>query len=183
MSGTSADGLDVARLSINPKNPADFTLLDFITYEYSPEIRKKILAVSAPNGGNVEDVCNLNFFLAHLFSNFVLNFLQKKNIRTNKIDFIGSHGQTVCHLPEKRVEFGVRYASTLQIGDPAIIANRTGILTVGDFRIADMALGGEGAPLVPFFDFFRFSNSEKNRLILNIGGIANITFLSVTEGG
>lgn len=178
MSGTSADGLDIAHLGINPKNQADFTLLDFITYEYSPEIRKKILDVSAPNGGNIEDVCNLNFFLAHLFSNFVLNFLQKKNIRANKIDFIGSHGQTVCHLPKKRVELGVKYAATLQIGDPSIIANRTGILTVGDFRIADMALGGEGAPLVPFFDFFRFGNSEKNRLILNIGGIANITFLS-----
>ena len=122
-------------------------------------------------------VQRLNFFLGHIFSSFVLNYLQQKNILPDKIDFIGSHGQTVCHLPEKTIELGVKFGSTLQIGDPSIIANRTGILTVGDFRIADMALGGEGAPLVPIFDYFCFGNSGKNRLILNIGGIANVTFL------
>ena len=177
MSGTSADGLDVAHVLINPDSDVDFTLLDFFAYEYSPEIKQKILAVSAPDGGKIEDVCELNFFLGHLFSKIVLNYLQQTNVQPNEIDFIGSHGQTVCHLPEKIFEHGIKFGSTLQIADPSIIANRTGIITVGDFRIADMALGGEGAPLVPIFDYLYFRHSIKNRLVLNIGGIANITFL------
>ena len=178
MSGTSADGLDIAWVKIEPRDPApEFTLLDFTIREYAAEIKQKILSVAAPDGGSVEDVCRLNFFLGHLFSGLILDYLQEKNISAGEIDFIGSHGQTICHLPEKIEENGIFYASTLQVADPSVIANQTGILTVGDFRIADMALGGQGAPLVPFFDALYFHHPQRNRIVLNIGGIANITYV------
>ncbi len=179
MSGTSADGLDVAHVNIRPtgEQQAEFTVKEFFTWSYPTEIKNLILNVAAPNGGNIEDVCRLNFFLGHLFSNILNDFLKKENITPRQIDFIGSHGQTVCHLPAKEMLHGIQFASTLQIGDPAVIANCTGILTVGDFRVADMALGGEGAPLVPIFDYLYFRQTGKNRLVLNIGGIANISYL------
>ena len=180
MSGTSADGLDFAHITINvDPNKATFVLEDFFTFDYSQEIKEKILKIAAPNGGNIEDVCKLNFFLGHLYSDLVLEYLNNKKILPGEIDFIGSHGQTVCHLPEKNSEDGIIYGSTLQISDPSIIANRTGILTVGDFRIADVALGGEGAPLVPIFDYLYFKHPTKNRIILNIGGISNLTYLPI----
>lgn len=180
MSGTSADGLDLAFITIQQgKEIPEFILQDFITIDYSPDLKEKILQVAAPNGGSIEEVCKLNFFLGHLYSNIVCDYLNEHQIDPTNVDFIGSHGQTVCHLPEKISEYGITYGSTLQISDPSIIANRTGILTVGDFRIADVALGGEGAPLVPIFDYLYFRNPQKNRIILNIGGIANITYLPV----
>lgn len=178
MSGTSADGLDIAYVKIELRDPApQFTLLDFTTREYPDEIKQKILSVAAPEGGDVTDVCRLNFFLGHLFSRLILDYLQENDISTAEIDFIASHGQTICHLPEKTEENGISFASTLQVADPSIIANQTGILTVGDFRVADMALGGQGAPLVPFFDTLYFHHRKKNRIVLNIGGIANITYV------
>ena len=170
MSGTSADGLDIAFVKIEPCDPAPkFTLLDFTTREYPAEIKQKILSVAAPDGGNVEDVCKLNFFLGHLFARLILDYLPENGISANDIDFIGSHGQTICHLPEKIEENEISFASTLQVADPSIIANKTRILTVGDFRVADMALGGQGAPLVPIFDTLYFHHPQKNRIILNIG--------------
>ncbi len=95
-----------------------------------------------------------------------------------KIDLIGSHGQTIHHLPKKEKLSGYSTSSTLQIGDPSVIAKLTGILTVGDFRVGDVALGGEGAPLVPYFDYIIFHSNKKNRALLNIGGISNISVLN-----
>jgi anhydro-N-acetylmuramic acid kinase len=96
----------------------------------------------------------------------------------NQIDLIGSHGQTIHHLPKKEKLFGYNTSSTLQIGDPSVIAKLTGILTVGDFRVGDVALGGQGAPLVPYFDYIIFHSNKKNRALLNIGGISNFTILN-----
>jgi len=181
MSGTSADGLDIAHIVIDPrKSETAFELENFKTYHYSSDVKCKILDVAAPNGGNIEDVCRMNIFLGHLYSRLVLDYLNETKTTSAEIDFIGSHGQTVCHLPKKITEHEIIYGSTLQIGDPSVIANQTGIITVGDFRVADVALGGEGAPLVPIFDYLLFHNPKNNRLLLNIGGIANFTFLPST---
>jgi anhydro-N-acetylmuramic acid kinase len=122
----------------------------------------------------------MNIFLGHLYSKLIVDYLKEKKTSPQKIDFIGSHGQTVCHLPKRTKEHQIEYCSTLQIGDPSVIAAKTGIVTVGDFRVADVALGGEGAPLVPIFDYLYFQNPKKSRLLLNIGGIANFTFLPAT---
>lgn len=102
---------------------------------------------------------------------------RQAGVGLSTIDLIGSHGQTIHHLPVPKRIFGKVVRSTLQIGDPSTIAQLTGIPTVGDFRMADMAVGGEGAPLVPYFDFLLFRSTTKNRLLLNIGGIANVTAL------
>jgi anhydro-N-acetylmuramic acid kinase len=178
MSGTSADGLDIAHIRLEKRpNKPHLELLSFHSQPFSDTTREFILATAAPDGGNVEEVCSLNFFLGHLFSNYLMEFLEREKISKGKIDFIGSHGQTICHLPKKTEREGVKFSSTLQITDPSIIANQTKILTVGDFRVADMALGGEGAPLVPFFDALYFGHPQKNRILLNIGGIANLTAL------
>ncbi len=178
ISGTSIDGLDMVHLRIesSSKGPPGFEVLSFDTKTYPRKIKELILRNSFPNKSSLEDICRLNFELGFLFSNYLLEFLENKKINPEIIDFIGSHGHTLIHLP-KRGEVKQHKAGTLQVGDPAIIANKSGILTVGDFRIADMALDGEGAPLVPFFDALYFTHPQKNRIILNIGGIANITSL------
>ncbi len=103
---------------------------------------------------------------------------KKSKVELAEIDFIGSHGQTIHHLPQKKNYYGYNFGSTLQIGDPSVIAKLTGILTVGDFRNADVALGGQGAPLVPYFDYIMFHSNKINRGLLNIGGISNITVLN-----
>ena len=180
MSGTSVDGLDMVHLRIESTSngPPGFEVLSFDTKTYAPNIKELILRNMFPNKSSLEEICRLNFELGFLFSDYLLEFLGEKKINSESIDFIGSHGHTLIHLP-KREEAKEHKAGTLQVGDPAIIANSCGILTVGDFRIADMALGGEGAPLVPFFDALYFIHPQKNRIVLNIGGIANITSLPV----
>jgi anhydro-N-acetylmuramic acid kinase len=104
--------------------------------------------------------------------------VQKIKINLTDVDLIGSHGQTIHHLPKKEIFFGYECASTLQIADPAVIAKLTEITTIGDFRTGDVALGGQGAPLVPYFDYILFHSKRKNRALLNIGGISNFTILN-----
>ncbi len=123
------------------------------------------------------DVCHLNFVLGEVFAESVLKLCKKSGIGLDTIDLIGSHGQTIYHNPKGR-RFGKKTVrSTLQIGEPSIIAQRTGITTVADFRPRDMAAGGQGAPLVPFADYFLFRDKHRNRAVQNIGGIANVTSL------
>lgn len=113
-----------------------------------------------------------------IYTDAVNALCKKAKIPLSKIDLIGSHGQTIHHLPAQKNYYGYKFGSTLQIGDPGVIAKKTSILTVGDFRTGDMALGGQGAPLVPYFDYIMFSSSKVNRALLNIGGISNITVLN-----
>jgi anhydro-N-acetylmuramic acid kinase len=115
--------------------------------------------------------------LAHLYADAVRAVARKAGVPMRRIDLIGSHGQTVHHLPRPVRIAGTLVRATLQIGDPSALATLTGIPTVGNFRIADMAVGGEGAPLVPYFDWLMFRSRTCNRILLNIGGIANITAL------
>jgi len=174
MSGTSVDGVDVAICDVD-KNGA--RLLAFNTFSYRSSLRKKIFALFDPDSCSVDNLCSLNFILGEVFAKALIDLCKKSKISLSSIDLIGSHGQTIYHNP-KGVRFQKRLVgSTLQIAEPAVIAQRTGITTVADFRTADMAAGGEGAPLVPFADYFLFRDRKKGKAIQNIGGIANVTYL------
>lgn len=170
MSGTSADGIDVAIIDID-KNKVK--VLAFDTFAYSAELRKSVLQQSL----SVADVCHLNFVLGEVFAESLIKLCKKSEISPGSIDLVGSHGQTIYHNPKGR-RFGNKIVrSTLQTGEPSVIAQRTGITTVADFRPRDMSAGGQGAPLVPFADYFLFRDKKKSRAIQNIGGIANVTYL------
>ncbi|MFQ5641622.1 MAG: anhydro-N-acetylmuramic acid kinase [bacterium] len=178
MSGTSLDGVDAALVKIESCGTATkLELLDFLASPYPPGLKKHLLEVSSPDGGTTAEICRLNVLLGEIIADAALALLKKAGKQPEAIDFIGSHGQTVCHLPHAHELFGYKVASTLQLGEPSVISKRTGIVTVADFRPADMACGGEGAPLVPYFDFIVFRSDVKNRGLLNIGGIGNLTVL------
>ena len=174
MSGTSADGVDVAIVDIDKRK---VKLHAFATYPYPHSLRKKIFSVFDTATARLEHICSLNFILGEVFAESVIRLSHQVGISLDSIDLIGSHGQTIYHDPK-----GIRYKkrlvrSTLQIGEPAVIAYRTGKTTIADFRVKDVAAGGHGAPLVPYADFFLFRNKHINRAIQNIGGIANVTYL------
>lgn len=179
MSGTSVDGVDVVLTHIQGcGTKTKIKKLGFDTHPFPPKMREMIIRNAELNAGNVTDICKLNFLIARVYVNAIKSLCKKIKFPIKKIDLIGSHGQTIHHLPQKEKLFGYDTSSTLQIGDPSVIAKLTRILTVGDFRVGDMALGGQGAPLVPFFDYIIFHSNKKNRVLLNIGGISNLTLLN-----
>jgi anhydro-N-acetylmuramic acid kinase len=140
-------------------------------------LRRNILQICGAQSGSVADVCHFNFVIGEVFAESVIKLCKKSGIGLRTIDLIGSHGQTIYHNP-KGTRFGKKIiCSTLQIGEPSIIAQRTGITTVADFRPRDMAASGQGAPLVPFADYFLFRDKRRSRAVQNIGGIANVTYL------
>ncbi len=174
MSGTSMDGTDACLVKLS--DDYSFEIENSYSLEYKPELRKKLLSI-AVGQGTVEDICILNFIVGEHFAKCANELIKKTGMKKSDIDFISSHGQTVWHNP-KTVELGgYRSSSTLQIGDISVIAERTGVMTIGDFRPKDMAAGGQGAPLVPYADEKIFGKSI-NRAIQNIGGISNVTVLS-----
>jgi anhydro-N-acetylmuramic acid kinase len=174
MSGTSADGVDVAIIDCL-KNGLE--VLAFETCPYQAALRKAILKLFDPETARIEDICHLNFAIGEVFAEAVIQLCKTHKIPLSSIDLIGSHGQTIWHN-SKGTRFGKQILrSTLQIGEPCVIAQRTGITTVADFRTADVAAGGQGAPLVPFTDHLLFTDKRKNRVVQNIGGIANLTWL------
>ncbi len=174
MSGTSADGIDAALVEVGPGDPAGrLKLLAFDTYPYSDRIKKDILELCDHNSARVDMACRLNFILGELFAEAVCKITDKAGFDLEQIDLIGSHGQTIAHLPDE--PFGA--SSTLQIGEAAVIAQRTGISTIADFRVADMAAGGQGAPLLPYLHYLIFKNTAKPVIVQNIGGIANLTLI------
>ncbi len=182
MSGTSADGIDAAIVEIGRRG---VRVLAFDMFPYPPSVRRRIFALFDPRRARVDDLCHLNFLLGEFFADALTRLAKKHGLPLSSIDAIGSHGQTVCHLPRGRRFRGRVFKSTLQIGEPAVIAERTGVTTIADFRTRDIAAGGEGAPLVPFADHFLFRHKTRNRSLQNIGGIANLTYLpaacSVTD--
>lgn len=178
MSGTSADGVDAALVEIKGYGfDTRINLLAFQTIPYPPGVKEDILRASSPIYGTVDLICHLNFLLGELFAQAVYELCHNSNIRIEEIDLIGSHGQTIHHLPQGQLDHGFEVRSTLQIGEPAIIAERTGVTTVADFRPKDIAAGGMGAPLTPYIHYLLFKHPHKTRVVLNIGGIANITLL------
>ena len=178
MSGTSADGIDVALARISGAPPKLNTkLLGHSSVKFSPAIRKEILRVSEQEPIAAGELSQLNFRLGEIFGEAAIAACRNFRVSPKRISLIGSHGQTIFHQGHPADYFGSPTASTLQIGEPAVIAARTGITTIGDFRPADMALGGQGAPLVPYVDYLLYRHAKLGRISLNLGGIANITVL------
>ena len=167
MSGTSLDGVDVALVRFEA---GACTLQDSHFLPYPTALKTKLLDLHAPNQNELEAALLLGNALAHLYAEAVNQLLTKTGLQANKIEAIGCHGQTIRHRPE--------LGFTLQIGNAALLAELTGITVVSDFRSRDIAAGGQGAPLVPAFHQAIFGDSTKNRAIVNIGGIANITYLA-----
>ncbi|MBM4018271.1 MAG: anhydro-N-acetylmuramic acid kinase [Planctomycetes bacterium] len=179
MSGTSADGVDAAIVDIGPRG---VRLVAFRTFPHPPALKRRIFSLFDPATARVDDLCRLNFALGEVFASAVVRLAKRAGVRLASINLIGSHGQTVYHLPEGRRFGRSRVRSTLQIGEPSVIAERTGIATVADFRPRDVAAGGEGAPLVPFADYILFADARRSRAVQNIGGIANVTYLPAGGG-
>lgn len=174
MSGTSVDGVDAAVVDIDTDG---VNLRAFEMFPYSKSLRNSIFQLFNPETSRVDDICHLNFALGEVFADSVIKLCQMNDIPLESIDLIGSHGQTIYHNPKGRLFKNKKIRSTLQIGEPSVITERTGITTVADFRPRDMAAGGHGAPLVPYADFVLFADRKKHRVIQNIGGIANLTYL------
>lgn len=169
MSGTSVDGVDAALVSI----PEDGRPVLVATHSYSipAAIRGEIQALMQSGADEIERLGELDMALGELFAEAANAVIEQAGLDNKKIHAIGSHGQTLRHRPRAPRPF------TLQIGNPSVIAERTGITTVADFRARDIAAGGEGAPLVPAFHHRMFHSPKHNRAIINIGGIANVTYL------
>jgi len=173
MSGTSADGVDAALVEWPEGDaPRPFELVAFRQDPFPESLQARVHALAAgrlASGNALSELAALDVQLAELFAESAIALAGSVGIPLAEIDAIASHGQTVAHHPELR--------ATLQIGDPSVIAERTGCTTVADFRPRDIAAGGEGAPLAPFFHFAALSDLDENRLALNLGGIANVTWL------
>lgn len=174
MSGTSLDGIDIALIKIKDSGVnAKFELIGFETISFEEDLREEIKRSLSIEKSNVELICSLNFKLGYAFSNAVKKACKNFNFDISRIDFIGSHGQTIFHIPKDSNELK---KSTLQIGEPAVIAYEIGCQVVSNFRSMDMAAGGEGAPLVPFTEYLLY-RCDKNRVLQNIGGIGNATII------
>ena len=176
MSGTSADGINVAlvRIAQGRTKAADpsLRLLGHTEVPYPQAVRRAILAMMNAASARVADLARLNFLLGELYSNAVLATQRKFRIRAS---LVGCHGQTLYHQGTPESYLGRKLAVTWQTGEGAVLAQRLGIPVVSDFRVADMAAGGKGAPLVPFLDFLLYRHASKGRIVQNIGGIANLT--------
>jgi anhydro-N-acetylmuramic acid kinase len=178
MSGTSADGIDAALVKISGAPPnLKIKLQDHTKQSFPPAVRKEILRVAEQNPLSPGEFSQLHTRLGQVYAEAALNACKKLRISPRKIDLIGNHGQTIFHQGQPVNFLGAKTASTLQIGDGSTIAALTGITTVSDFRPADIALGGQGAPLVPFADYALYRHKKLGRVSLNIGGIANITVI------
>ncbi len=181
ISGTSTDGVDAALVEITGRGlDSRLRLLRFATYPYPRELRAQLVRLT--HDGRVEDLSRLNVYVGELFARAAIRIAKEAGLPLSQIDLIGSHGQTICHQPVPFKMGGLKIRSTLQIGEPSIIAERTGITTVADFRPRDMAAGGEGAPLTPYLHYILFHNPNRPRLVVNIGGISNVTYLPCDAG-
>jgi anhydro-N-acetylmuramic acid kinase len=170
ISGTSVDAAEAALCRIrNTGDAVSLELVAHLTLPFEPGFQERVLAARTP-----QQVCELNVELGERFAEAALAVVRHAGLSPRDVDVIGSHGQTIAHLPPG----AARFPSTLQIGEPSVIAERTGIPTVADFRPRDMAAGGQGAPLVPYADWALFRKSGAHRALQNIGGIANVSVVA-----
>lgn len=172
MSGTSTDGIDAVVVRLEERKDEErapqFEILKHVSIQFAPAQRQEILACVRADTGTVDRICALNFELGETYANAALDAIREAGLDAAQVDLIGNHGQTVWHIPQH---------STLQIGSPAVIAERTGITTISNFRARDIAAGGHGAPMVAFVDALLFRDAKVKRALQNIGGIANVTYL------
>jgi anhydro-N-acetylmuramic acid kinase len=211
MSGTSADGVDAALVEIeslagrgvagSPDRALTWDVLDFVTVPYPDAVRAEILGVQEGGERVLERLTRLHFILGHFFADAVEAVSRDAGVPLSEVDAVASHGQTVCHFPvfpsagppregagaeswgrADRGGAGWVSASTLQIGEPAVLAERLGVCVISNFRSRDVAVGGTGAPLVPLVDHLLFADPSRSRMALNVGGIANITAIRAGAG-
>ncbi len=182
MSGTSGDGVDAALVEIHRgKGGLRVAMIAVHSLPYPRSLQQRILAASV--SGTVADVCHLNVLLGEWFANAALGVIRAASVQPRDVDLIGSHGQTLHHLPQGIKDAGGgAIRSTLQIAEPAVIVERTGITTIADFRPRDIAAGGQGAPLTPAVHALLFRHPRRARLIVNLGGISNVTYLPKGSG-
>jgi len=178
MSGTSLDGVDAVLARLDDSGP-DLTMETkaFVHVPYPPALRDLIRKNTTASSSSVQDLTRLDARLAEPYAEAVHRVLAEAEMNVDDLDLVGSHGQTVCHLPEPADCAGEQVRATLQLGNPSTLATRLGVPVVGNFRAADLALGGQGAPLVPYFDYVTFTAPDEHRGLLNLGGIANLTVL------
>lgn len=182
MSGTSLDGLDIALCSISSSGIASSLVLEkFATLPYDRIFRERVRSVFAKRQIDQQALCGLNAYVGKVHAHMINQALSDWQINPSEIDLIASHGQTVYHAPRRLLQDATYPNSTLQIGDADHIAVHTGIITLSDFRQKHLAAGGEGAPLAAYGDFLLFRSEKESRFLLNIGGIANFTFLPSKE--
>ena len=186
MSGTSLDAIDVAMVRIEKHGlTAKVRLEHFREFPYPPKIRSVVRELFDPKRARIDDICRYDFILGEVFAAAVLRMLKETRVKAESVDLIASAGQTIWHDPELSViqpdvdwiEGPIETRSTFAIGQSAVIAERTGIITVGDLRVRDVAAGGQGAPLVPYFDWVLLRHKSRGRCIQNIGGIGNVTYI------
>ncbi|MGH7934776.1 MAG: anhydro-N-acetylmuramic acid kinase [Candidatus Binataceae bacterium] len=175
MSGTSHDGVSAALVTIDERRAAPVRLVTFETYPYPPKFRARLLA-AADTGLGAGEISQLNFAVGRALGAAALAIAKRANVPLRRLSFIGSHGHTFFHLPPRRATHR-EIASTLQLGESAVIAAMTGVPVVADFRPMDIALGGEGAPLAPLAHVWLFGHRTRGRIVQNIGGIGNATYL------
>ncbi len=174
ISGTSADGIDAALCEINGAPPhISARIVEAITHPYPSGFQDQVLRAGLPEESHVDELCELNVHVGELFAEAVLALLKEASLTPADVDLIGSHGQTVWHM----VQPDGSATSTLQLGEGSVIAERTGITTIGNFRPRDIAAGGQGAPLTSYADWLLLRHPDRWRAVQNIGGIGNVTFL------
>ncbi len=178
MSGTSADGIDIALASISGAPPrVRARLVNHTAVKFPAQVRAEILRVAEQRAITAGELSQLNFRLGQLFADAARTACKRFRVALSSLDLIGSHGQTIFHQGVAAKYLGAPTSSTLQIGEGAVIAARIGVTTVADFRPADMAVGGQGAPLVPYADYLLYRDGKLGRASLNLGGIANVTVI------
>ncbi len=192
MSGTSVDGIDAALVEISgPVDHPAVKLLAFADTPFPPAVRERIFQLFDPAQATADRVGQMQFLLGTLYAQAALDVIEKAGLTPAEVDLIGSHGQTIWHAPNPAGPQdwaadlwpdGRPLGYTVQIGDGAVIAQRTGIPTVSDFRVADVAVGGQGAPLVPYTEYLLYRRQDETVLLQNIGGIGNITVLPAGGG-
>ncbi len=176
MSGTSADGLDIAYCEVNIRNQSLLNLASE-TIPYPADLQNEILGIARAGNADLAQLLGLSSYLGHFYADAIERFCYHHEVTRRGIDLVGSHGQTVAHLSQPRPCLERMVSGTLQIGEAEIIAKRHGVVTVSDFRSGDVAVGGSGAPLTPLYHRALFARQGETNVVINIGGIANITLL------
>ena len=178
MSGTSVDGIDAALVELSGAQDApEVRLLAFEDRPFPDAVRVGIFELFDPAKATVDKLGRMSYVLGELYAEAALSVISAAGLTPADVDAMASHGQTIWHAPDEVPFCGERARCTVQIGEGAVIAQRTGLVTVSDFRVADLAAGGQGAPLVPFTEYLLYRSTERTRLLQNIGGIGNMTVL------
>lgn len=174
MSGTSLDGVDACLVDIKKSKKNKFSIVHFTFVPYDKELKNKILDISLNKPCNIQTICSLNVEIAKAYVKGVKKLLKDAKVNAKDIEFIAMHGQTVWHNPDGKDNYE---SSTLQLGDPSVLAAAFNVKVISNFRTMDMACGGGGAPLVPFANYVLYSSKKENIALQNIGGISNVTYL------